>query len=70
MFFPAPTHDDCSPQVLPRLVGSGAKLSVLVSRVVAAYKNPDTGGALDETIVKTAILDLAARKAHSGCAGA
>ena len=60
----------CSLQVLPCVVGSGATLSTLVSQVTATYKNPDTGGALDETTVMTAILDLAARKAHSGRASA
>jgi hypothetical protein len=57
-------------QVLPCVVGSDATLSTLVSQVTAAYNNADTGSPLDEMQVKTSILDMAARKAHSGRVGA
>ena len=55
----------CS-QVLPCIVGSSAPLSELVQQVVAAFKSADTGDVLDELTVRTAILDMAARKAHAG----
>lgn len=58
----------CS-QVLPCIVGSSAPLSELVQHVVAAFKSADIGDSLDELTVRTAILDMAARKAHAGRAG-